>query len=432
MRANTRTVNRNELVREFFPEQREFIGSAADEVLFSGAFGAGKSRSLCEKGLMLSLRYPGNRGGLFRKELIALKATTLITLLEGDGRIGPVLPPEYIKNHHKTERTITLKNNSVIIYGGLDNPNWIKSLNLGWAGIDQIEELTEEDYNVVMGRLRHPVPRVRQVFGACNPESPTHWLYQRFFRSRPAGTKAVSANTFSNPYLPEDYKARLGRYKGRFYDRYVLGKWVAFEGLIYDNFDPSVHIVDPFEIPEGWPRFRVVDFGYRNPFVCQWWAVSPDDIYYMYREIYFTHRLVSEHAGEIMGWSAGESVERTFADHDAEDRATLHAGGVRTRPAVKDVSPGIQAVYERLAVGEDGKAGIYFFRNALVEVDSLLEAEERPLCTLDELQGYAWKKAGAGRAPKEEPVKENDHGMDAMRYFVMSMKKRGMPRIRGI
>jgi hypothetical protein len=171
----------------------------------------------------------------------------------------------------------------------------------------------------------------------------------------------------------------------------------------------------------------VIDFGYRNPFVCQWWAVSPDDIYYMYREIYYTHRLVSEHAKEIARWSEGEDIEDTWADHDAEDRATLEVNGIYTRPAIKDVSPGIQETYSRLAVDEDGKAGIYFFKNALVEVDPLLEAEERPFCTIDEIQGYSWRKAGPGRPPKEEPNKEDDHGMDALRYFVYSMEAAPKP-----
>ena len=423
-----------ELVRDFFPEQGEFIGSAADEVLFSGAWGAGKSLSLCAKALLLSLRYPGNRGGLFRKEYKALKATTLITLLEGDGKTGPVLPHQYIAKHHRTESTITLKNGSTILYGGLDNPGWILSLNLGWFAVDQIEQLTEQDYNMLLGRLRHPVPAVRQGFGACNPEAPTHWLYQRFFKNKLPGTHAVSANTFSNPYLPEDYKARLERLKGVYRLRYVEGLWVAFEGMVYDNFDASIHIIDPFEIPQEWPRYRSIDFGYRNPFVCQWWAVSPDDIYYLYREIYMSHRLVSQHAEEIRGWEElpqeeeadeedethYERIKDSYADHDAEDRATLDVNGVYTWPAMKDVSPGIQAVYERLNVGPDGKAGIYFFRNALVEVDPYLESEEMTLSTIDEIAGYAWKKPGPGRPTKEEPLKEHDHGMDAMRYFVYS------------
>lgn len=422
--------NSNEVVRDFFPEQGEFIGSAAEEVLFSGAFGAGKSLSLCAKALLLSLRYPGNRGGLFRKEAKALKATTLITLLEGDGHAGPVLPHQYIAKHHHTESTIRLKNGSTIVYGGLDDPGWILSLNLGWFGVDQIEQLTEQDYQMLLGRLRHPVPSIRQGFGACNPEAPTHWLYQRFFKNKPPGTHAVSANTFSNPYLPEDYKARLERFKGIYRQRYVEGKWVAFEGMIYDNFDASLHIIDPFPIPEDWPRFRSIDFGYRNPLVCQWWAVSPDDIYYLYRELYMSHRLVSEHAVEIKrqeelaaddeGNPRWEQIDESYADHDAEDRATLDYSGVYTWPAVKDVSPGIQAVYERLNMGADGKAGIYFLRNALVEVDPYLEAEQLPTSTIDEIGGYAWKRPGPGRPTKEEPLKENDHGMDAMRYFVYS------------
>ena len=162
-----------------------------------------------------------------------------------------------------------------------------------------------------------------------------------------------------------------------------------------------------------------MDFGFSNPFVCQWWGEDADGRLYRYREIYATRRLVESLTPEIVRLSQGESVEVTVADHDAEDRATMEKHGIVTIPAKKDVSPGIQAVKARLAVQPDGKPRLYFVRGALVEVDPLLEAAKKPASTDDEITGYSWKRYDDGKPNKEEPVKVNDHGMDAMRYLVM-------------
>src|SRR5260221_6794224 len=92
----------------FLPHQRRTLESAKGEVIQSGAFGSGKSLSLCYKVVFLSLRYPKNRGFLCRKILQSLKATTLKTLLDGDGTLPPALPKQYISSHNKTDRLITL------------------------------------------------------------------------------------------------------------------------------------------------------------------------------------------------------------------------------------------------------------------------------------------------------------------------------------
>ena len=112
------------------------------------------------------------------------------------------------------------------------------------------------------------------------------------------------------------------------------GRWdIGNEGLVYDNFDSAVHVVDAFPIPVAWRRFRSIDFGYNNPFLCQWWALSPDDVMYLYREIYEPERLVSELGPQIVELSRGERILGTVADHDAENRAELNKHGVPTAPA---------------------------------------------------------------------------------------------------
>ena len=119
------------------------------------------------------------------------------------------------------------------------------------------------------------------------------------------------------------------------------------------------------------------------------------------------------------GNTHGERIEATVTDHDAEDRATLERHGIPTRPAVKAVSVGIQAVSNRLKLAGDGKPRLFVCEGALVERDEALAAARKPVCTADEFEVYAWPKDASGRALREEPVKLNDHGMDAMRYACM-------------
>jgi hypothetical protein len=81
-------------------------------------------------------------------------------------------------------------------------------------------------------------------------------------------------------------------------------------------------------MPQGWQQWRkirAIDFGYVNPFVCQWWAIDNDGRMFRYRELYMTGRTVKDHADKINLLSSGESYEATICDHDAEDRATLAA-----------------------------------------------------------------------------------------------------------
>jgi phage terminase large subunit len=144
---------------------------------------------------------------------------------------------------------------------------------------------------------------------------------------------------------------------------------------------------------------------------------------YLYREIYKTQTLVEDHAKRIRELTGGEHIEATVADHDAEDRATLAKYGVPTVPADKAISPGIQAVQQRLNKTADGRPRLFIFRNALVGMDARLEDAKLPTSTQDEWAGYAWPRSNDGKAVKEVPVQVNDHGLDSTRYAVMYADK---------
>jgi phage terminase large subunit len=243
---------------------------------------------------------------------------------------------------------------------------------------------------------------------------------------------------------------KLDRLSGPRKQRLRYGKWVAAEGQIYEEWDEAHHLVDRFKIPRSWPRFWSIDFGYRNPFVCQRWAQDPDGRLYLYAETYMTGRLVEDHARNILrevtrmtgdpepgdaedplkAVQAGRRVWRepmpdaVICDHDAEGRATWEKhSGLTTVAANKDVLTGIELVQARIRRDATGKAGLFILRDSVTERDQKLIDAAKPASTAEEVPGYVWKRKPstvlAGERPEpEEPVKVDDHGCDGKRYLV--------------
>jgi hypothetical protein len=145
----------------------------------------------------------------------------------------------------------------------------------------------------------------------------------------------------------------IDNYSEEFARQEIDGDFVAFEGLVYSEFSPGVHIVQPFEIPDHWRKVRAIDYGYQNPFACIWGALDEDNRLYIYDEYYKTKTLLSRHAEAIKERKG--KFEFTVADHDAQDNAEMLACGVGTTRAKKDVMLGIQKVKGRLKVQADGK-----------------------------------------------------------------------------
>lgn len=408
------------------------------EVLLSGPAGTGKSRACLEKLHIMALLNPGMRGLIVRKTAATLSSTALVTwrrfvcnesLLSGD--------VTYYGGSKQEPSAYRYTNGSVISIGGLDNINKIMSSEYDIVYVQEATELTENDWESLSTRLRNWVVSFQQIIADCNPAQPTHWLKQRCDRGQ-----CVLLETWheDNPQLFDDegnvtekglgYIDKLDRLTGVRHSRLRLGKWAAVEGVIYEDFDPNVHIIpsipisnEPVDwagVPLSWTRYWAVDFGYVNPFVLQCWAEDGDGRLYLYREIYHTHKTVDVHAKNILAIVRPEGRWRepkpsaVVCDHDAEGRAVLERElGMSTQPAHKSVLEGIEAVQVRLRDPGDGRRRVYLVRNALVKADPELAEGGKPTCTIDEVPGYVWSDKG-----KEQPVKADDHGCDAMRYII--------------
>jgi PBSX family phage terminase large subunit len=392
--------------------------SKAHEVMLSGPAETGKTFAALFKLDGLLWNYPRCQAAMVRKTYASLVGTAIQTYSR---KILAEDTPVQTYGGDKPQ-WFDYPNGSRLWVGGLDNPEKILSSERDFIYVNQSEELSLDDWAVLTTRAtgRAGNAPYAQVFGDCNPGPPHHWI-----KGRPS-LQMIESRHEDNPTLYDggDWTeqgrrtlAILDALPGVRRDRLRYGRWVSAEGTVY-QFDPKVHVVQPFSIPRHWPRFRSVDFGYGNAFCCQWWALDDDGRLYLYREIYHTERIVSDHARQIRQLTGDERVVATIADHDREDRETLNRCGVHTILADKAITPGIQAVEERLAVQRDGKPRLFLFRGALAERDEKLAEKKLPVCTEQEFDVYTWPKGADGKPAKEVPVDLHNHGMDALRYAV--------------
>ena len=310
-------------------------------VLLTGSAGGGKSRLAAEKVHGFCLRYPRAVAIVVRKTRESLAPSAVFLLRR------QVIGRDPLVSYLDQKRWFRYANGSVIFCLGMNDEaaaQRLRSIDADLIWVEEANQLTESDFNELLPRLRGRAAPWRQVILTTNPDGPQHWIYRRLIHGGEAAVYYSGAA--DNHHNPADYTDTLSRLTGVKHERLVLGRWVQAEGAVYAEFDPALHLLESFPVPAHWRRIRSVDFGYRNPFVCQWWAVDGDGRAYLYREIYETGRLVEDHARLIARLSDGERFEVTVCDHDAEGRATLerYIGG-RTVSARKDVTDGIDLLH---------------------------------------------------------------------------------------
>lgn len=401
------------------------------EVLLSGPAGTGKSRAALEKLNAVALKYPGMRALIVRKVRDTLGPSVLKTWKELV--VSEALAAGYVKFYGGSAEEppqYRYSNGSTIVLGGMDKASKIMSTEFDVIYVPEAIELTEGDWESLTSRLRNGVMPYQQLIADTNPDTETHWLN---VRCNTGVTTRLESRHRDNPMLYATdgqltergaaYMAKLDALTGVRRSRLRDGLWVAAEGIVYDGWDRSVHVIPRFDIPEDWPRDLAIDWGFTNPLVVQWWAEDPDGRLFRYRELYQTGLLAAE-AGAIVA-SYPERIRRAVADHDAGDRAAFtKASGIRAHPAQKDVTVGLQTVAGRLAPADDGRPRLFFLEGSLIARDPALVEAALPTCTEEEVPGYVWDRSTAARREKESPVKDNDHGLDAMRYECMERRAR--------
>lgn len=396
------------------PAQMAFLKSPAPWKLADGGFGSGKTFTL---GTWVAWKAASDRRArviLARKHLVSLKSTTLKTLLFGDGDMPPILPPgSYV--HNKSEKFIRIKGGGEIIYFGMDDPLKRGSVNASDAALDEVVEFTTDDLTWIRGRLRvlsQEPGYVNQIAMVCNPDSPSHHVAERFGitdgETIRDGHARYQIHPWDNPGVGESYIGELDRLTGVHRARYFEGKWVGAEGLVYPAWKRTTHVrrVDESELS---PACVGVDDGVENPFVMLDVRRTPGGMLHVHREYRDQHMPLHRKVERLRSWG-GLAVADDAAAQLIQD---AKRAGLSIRAAGKgNVVDGIQVVAQALECDERGNPGL--------TVD--------PSCKdlIREFESYAWKQDKTTGKPKDEPVKKDDHGMDALRYALVFLNK---PRV---
>jgi PBSX family phage terminase large subunit len=442
----------NKVVVRFEPRGAALamLKSRADMVLVSGAAGSGKSVPAMMKLHLACLQVKRIRCLVVRKTLTSLTASTLVSFREkvAGEAIAAGIVRWYGGSASEPAAYRYPATGSVIVVGGLDQPTRLMSTEYDLAFLDEAVEATAEDVDTIHIRLRNGRLPYQQLLMATNPGAPSHHLKRR---ADSGGCALLYSRHEDNPLLWQagewtergrTYLARLDSLTGARYQRLRWGRWSSAEGIIYEDFEPAVHVVDRFDPPPSWTRMWGVDFGHTHPFVWQDWAVDPDGRMFLHREQYLTGRLVEDHARDILrhvtepGPGGGRvwtepRPRSVVCDHDAEGRATLDRHlGMSTTAATKNVLDGIEAVQARLRPAGDGRPRLFLMRDARQHpADPVLVDAARPTCTADEWAGYIWD-TGGGKRVKEAPVKDADDGLDTVRYVTFELDRAARPRVR--
>ena len=401
----------------------------------------GKSRAILEYLYMLCGLHPGIRVLIARATRASLTESALVTF---ETHVVP-RGHAWVKNQiRRVRQSYELPNGSDIVIGGLDNTARIMSTEFDVIYVQECREIEESSWEDLTSRLRNNRLPWQQIIGDTNPDGPTHWIQER---ARAGRLHLIESRHEDNPVLYDEakgeltesgavYIGRLDNLTGVRHKRLRLGLWVGAEGLVYDLWDPAIHVIDPFEIPGEYPRYRVVDFGYTHPFACLWGFEDEDGRLYIYRQLGGVQKLTKDWAHRIHTLSAGETYAATVTDHALSERSDLEAhlghgadectpgngGYVGTTPAIKDVGLGIQTVANRMKRAGDGDARVFVFKNSQVDRDPLLVEAKQPTCLEEEIPRYVWAQARsqqAGLVTLEEPVKLYDDFTDCLRYLCM-------------
>ena len=210
------------------------------------------------------------------------------------------------------------------------------------------------------------------------------------------------------------------------YKRGYEGVWASAEGLVFEQFSPEIHIIENFEIPKDWTRYLSIDWGFRNPASCIWWARDKDKRLYAYKEIYKTNITAPDFIELIKANIEDDDKIRYVsvdnADQDAIEQ--LRKARFRIQEPKKSRITQINIIKQHLKVDATGKPAISFFRDRLIhDPDEKMSSEYRPLDVTDEFLTCTYDEKLTGTGKDDEAIKGDHHGIDGTAYLLLSLKQ---------
>jgi hypothetical protein len=425
--------------------QTEFLGASEREVLYGGAAGGGKSYAM----LADPLRYMSHPQ--FSGILLRHTSDELRELVAKSQELYPKIIPGIKWSERKMQwsapsgaklwMTFLDRDEDVTRYQGQA---------FSWIGFDELTQwATPFAWNYMRSRLRSVATDLPIFMRATsNPGGRGHvWVKKMFIDPAPYGKsfsatnietgdilvyprahkragqslfkrRFIPARLSDNPYLTatDDYEANLLSLPEQQRRQLLDGDWDIAEGAAFSEFDRNAHVIEPFEIPTNWVKFRSADYGYSSYSAVVWFAVSPEEQLIVYRELYVSKVLATDLAEMVLDLEAGDGNIRygvldSSCWHKRGDTGPSLAEqmimkGCRWRPSDRSKGSrvsGKNEIHRRLQVEEyTEEPRLVFFSNC---TDLIAQIPAIPIDT---------------KNPEDVDTKSEDHLYDALRYGVMS------------
>ena len=381
------------------PKQAMFHASKANEILYGGAAGGGKTKALIMDALFRCLKNPGTTAVIFRRSYRELEDT--------DIKEAQASYPDGLATYNAGRHEFVLVNGSKILFRHCENEAdrfKYSGIEIQFLYFDELTSFEQTIYDFIKTRLRAKkslgvVPIVRS---ASNPGNIGHgWVKKMFVdagpymeiqeqeiysetlhKSRKIRTQYIPALATENPFITEDYIFELEQKPEALRKALLTGAWDAFEGQVFGEWkdDPShyadrkwTHVIEPFDIPADWPRYMGFDHGYSRPFSVGWYAMGPDGCLYRYREWYGCKPRQANVGIEITPVQISDGIIEREQKEIEENIRVLRVAD----PAIFDKSRG-DSVADQMAPGYMGRRqGVLFSKGDHARIPGLMQVHER-------------------------------------------------------
>lgn len=371
------------------PVYRQLEKATKPLIVCVGGAGSSKSFSMAQFMVRKFVEESDKVIGIGRKTFPALRMTAyllIVNLLKEYG-IYPLC------DANKTENYIDYRNNRIQFFS-LDDPDKIKSFNANYIWLEEANEFTFEDYTILNLRLnRNPSNGRNQIFLTFNPVD--CWIFDKMERA--PGAEWIESNYLDNPFLSDDFVALLEGLKDQdmnYYNIYALGKRGILENIIY----PKWELIEEMPFDAQYEKYGI-DFGFENPSVIVHVGITGNDLFA--DELFYRTHITN---AELIEFIKTLKKRESYADNAEPQRIEeIRRAGLPCLSAIKDVSLGIDVI-KRYNI----------------------HITKRSVNLIKEIRNYQRKKDKAGKV-LEEPIKFNDHCLDAVRYAISGKLETSKP-----
>lgn len=389
-------------------------------IICDGSVRSGKTVSMILGFVHWAMRFfDGKNFGICGKTISSTERNIILPLLNMPD-ITDYYSLQYIRGENK--RIIIRSGshtNTFFIFGGKDESSYtlVQGITLSGVLFDEVALMPKSFVDQAVARTLSE-PEARYWFN-CNPESAEHWFYKEWIcNTRQKKALHLHFTMQDNPILSPEQIADAERlYTGVFYNRYIKGLWCVAEGLIYPMFDKAVHVTHHPELQPGGDYYISCDYGTLNPTSAGLWYLQPDGHAIRLREYYYD----------------GRKTKTPRTDEEHYKALEQLAGDVAGKVRAVIVDPSAASFIE--CIRRHGLFRVWQADNSVLngirDTSSLLQMQYLHICDnctdiIREFSLCRWDESAA----EDRPIKENDHAMDDMRYFVRTAMTRTLKTIR--